>query len=117
MSEKAKLVKQLNKKGIEIPKGAKIADLRHRLEHWLSRNGWLVRLAKPASRKPNSPVSLIPDNQTYWIPDSRMAREIVETKLVFVLGRTPKAPKDTPVLDIPKDFNDRWPVLALGEEE
>ena len=117
MSEKAKLVKQLNKKGIEIPEGAKIADLRHRLEHWLSRNGWLVRLAKPASRKPNSPVSLIPDKNTYWLPDSRMAHEIVETKLVFVLGRCPNAPKGVNIIDVPKDFNDKWPISQLGEEE
>lgn len=117
MSERAKLVKQLNKKGIEIPEGAKIADLRHRLEHWLSGNGWLVRLAKPASRLPNTPIVLLPDANTYWLPDSRMAREIVETKLVFVLGRTPFPPKGTPAIDVPKDFNDKWPVKSLGEEE
>jgi len=117
MSERAKLVKQLNKKGIAVPKGAKVADLRHRSEHWLSRNGWLIRLAKPSSRKPDSPLSLIPDTNTYWLPDSRMAKEIIETKLVFVLGRTPAPPKGTPVIDVPKDFNDRWPVNGLGEEE
>ena len=117
MSERARLVKKLNKKGIEIPEGAKVADLRHRLEHWLSRNGWLVRLAKPSSRRPDSPLSLIPDSNTYWLPDSRMAKEIIETKLVFVLGRTPSPPKGTPVIDVPKDFNDRWPVNGLGEEE
>ena len=117
MSERAKLVKQLNKKGIVIPKGAKVADLRHRAEYWLSRNGWLIRLAKPASRKPDSPLSLIPDEKTYWLPDSRMAKEIIETKLVFVLGRTPAPPEGTPVIDVPKDFNDKWPVNELGEEE
>ncbi len=117
MSERAKLVKQLNKKGIVVPKGAKVADLRHRAKFWLSRNGWLVRLAKPASRKPESPLSLIPDTETYWLPDSRMAKEIIETKLVFVLGRTPVAPEGVEVIDVPKDFNDKWPVSALGEEE
>jgi len=117
MSERAKLVKQLNKKGIVIPKGAKVADLRHRAEHWLSRNGWLVRLAKPSSRKPLSPVSLITSTDTVWIPDSRMAKEIIESKLVFVLGRSPIAPEGVEVIDVPKDFNDKWPVNALGEEE
>lgn len=116
MSEKAKLVKELNKKGIEIPEGAKLADLRHRAEHWLSCKGWLVRLAKPASRKPNSPLSLIPDSNTYWLPDSRMAHDIVETQLVFVLGRTPQVPKGTKVIEVPKDYNDKWPVSGLGEE-
>jgi len=117
MSERAKLVKQLNKKGIVVPKGAKVADLRHRAEHWLSRNGWLIRLAKPASRKPLSPISLITSKNTVWIPDSRMAKEIIETKLVFVLGRTPVAPEGVEVIDVPKDFNDKWPVNGLGEEE
>lgn len=117
MSERAKLTKALNKKNIPIPEGAKVADLKFRLENWISQNGWLVRLAKPASRKPNHPVSLLTTTNTYWIPDSRMAREIVESKLVFVLGRTSKAPKGTPVLEIPKDFNDKWPVAKLGEEE
>lgn len=117
MSERSKLVKQLNKKGIPVPEGAKIADLRHRVEHWLSRNGWLVRLAKPSSRRPNSPLSLIPNDDTVWLPDSRMAKEIIETKLVFVLGRTPVAPNGVEVIDVPKDFNDKWPVNGLGEEE
>lgn len=117
MSERAKLVKQLHTKGIQIPEGATIADLQHRLEHWLSCNGWLVRLAKPKSRKPDSPLSLIPDTNTYWLPDSRMAREIIETKLVFVLGRTSSPPEGTLVIDVPKDFNDKWPVKGLGEEE
>ena len=116
MSEKAKLVKQLNRKGIEIPEGAKLADLRHRLKHWLSSNGWLIRLAKPASRKPNSPLTLLPDSNTYWLPDSRMARDIVETQLVFVLGRTSQIPKGTQVIEVPKDYNDKWPVSGLGEE-
>ena len=117
MSERAKLTKALNEKGIPIPKGAKVADLRFRLEHWLSQNGWLVRLAKPASRKPDHPVSLLTSADTHWIPDSRMAHEIVESKLVFVLGRTSEPPKGTAILEIPKDFNDRWPVAQLGEEE
>jgi len=37
--------------------------------------------------------------------------------MVFVLGRTPVAPEGVEVIDVPKDFNDRWPVNVLGEEE
>jgi len=51
MSERAKLVKQLNNKGISVPKGAKVADLRHRVEHWLSQNGCQTCL----SQTPKSP--------------------------------------------------------------
>ena len=117
MSQKAKLVSALKKKGIPIPENATIKDLEHRLEHWKSPIGWLLRLAKPSSRKPHHPVSLITTKETCWIPDSLMAKLIVESKLVFVLGRTSTPPESVKVIDIPKDFNDRWPVLALGEEE
>ena len=116
MSEKAKLVKSLKQKGIPIPENAKIADLRHIDNNWLSGVGWLVRLAKPSSRKPLSPAVLLPDKNTYWLPDSRMAHDIVKTKLVFVMGRSANPPKGTQTIDVPKDYNDRWPVLQpLGE--
>ena len=46
-----------------------------------------------------------------------MAKLIVESKLVFVLGRTSTPPESVKVIDIPKDFNDRWGMVALGEEE
>lgn len=118
MSEKAKLVKQLNKKGIAIPKDAKLTDLRHRAEHWLSGAGWLVRLAKPSSRKPNNPVSLLESMKTtYWLPDSHMAKRIVESKLVFVMGRVTTPPQGVTMIDVPKDYNDKWGMQSLGEEE
>jgi len=117
MTERTKLVKKLNDLGIPVPKGAKLADLQHRHEHWMSGSGWLVRLVRPPSRKPQSPATLIPDRETYWLPDSRMARDIVETKLVFVLGRSLSAPKGTPTIEVPEDYNDRWPVNEVGEEE
>mgnify|MGYP003122885146 FL=1 len=116
MSEKAKLVKSLKQKGIPIPKDAKIVDLRHRDNNWLSGAGWLLRLAKPPSRKPLSPAILLPDKNTYWLPDSRMAHDIVKTKLVFVMGRSATPPNGTQIIDVPKDYNDRWPVSQpLGE--
>ena len=117
MTERTKLVKKLNDLGISVPKGAKVVDLQHRYDHWISGNGWLVRLARPASRRPKSPAALLPDRETYWLPDSRMARDIVETKLVFVLGRASSAPVGTKTIEVPKDYNDRWPVNEVGEEE
>ena len=48
---------------------------------------------------------------------NRYRKDIVETKLVFVLGRCPTPPKNTPAIEIPKDYNDRWPVQQVGEEE
>jgi hypothetical protein len=118
MSEKAKLVKALKQKGIPIPKDSKVAELRHRNEHWLTGVGWLLRLAKPSSRKPQSPATLLPDKNTYWLPDSRMAHDIVKTKLVFVMGRSALPPNGTNIIDVPKDYNNRWPVKQpIGEEE
>ena len=118
MNEKAKLVKSLKTKGIPIPTDAKLVDLRHRDDNWLSGSGWLVRLAKPSSRKPLSPAVLLPDKNTYWLPDSRMAHEIIKTQLVFVMGRSMTPPKGTNTIEVPKDYNDRWPVSQpIGEEE
>lgn len=121
---KTSLVRELKKRGIPVPEGAKVADLEHRLEHWLSPKGWLLRLAKPSSRMPQNPVTLIDHREAIWLPDSRMARMIVDSKLVFVLDRCAEPPNDVPTLDVPKDFNTRWPEEQApiesewdGEEE
>ena len=113
MSEKATLVKSLRNKGIPIPKGAKVSDLKHLDEHWLSPKGWLVRLARPSSRKPNHQVTLLPDKNTYWLPDSHMAHAIVESKLVFVLGRCEEPPNNVTSISVPKDYNDRWNIKEV----
>jgi len=117
MSERTKLAKQLREKGIPVPKDGKVTDMRHRQKHWISGNGWLVRLVRPSSRRPNSPATLLPDRETYWLPDSRMAHDIVKTQLVVILGRCSTPPKNTATIAVPKDYNDRWPVNGLGEEE
>ena len=118
LSEKSKLVAKLKDKGIPIPAKATIATLRHMDEHWLSGAGWLVRLAKPSSRKPNNPVSLLESMKTtYWLPDSDMAKRIVESKLVFVMGRVNNPPQGVKMIDVPKDYNDKWGMQSLGEEE
>ena len=121
---KASLVRELKKRGIPVPEAAKVVDLEHRLEHWLSAKCWLLRLAKPSSRMPENPVTLIDHREAIWLPDSRMARMIVDSKLVFVLDRCAEPPNDVPILDVPKDFNTRWPEEQApiesewdGEEE
>ena len=40
----------------------------------------------------------------YWIPNSDMAKEIIESKIVFVLQRTTEPLKDTVVIEIPQDY-------------
>ena len=117
MSEKSKLVVALKKKNIPLPEKQTVVELQHRHDNWISSKGWLVRLARPVSRKPNNPVILLESKNTYWLPDSIMAKEIVESKLVFVLGRVSVPPKDATFLDVPKDYNDRWGIsVSAGEE-
>jgi hypothetical protein len=105
LATKSGLAKELRKQGIPIPKQGKVADYEHRLKHWLPGPGWVVRLAKPSSRMPGHPVQLLKDTKTmYWIPNSDMAREIIESKIVFVLQRTTEPLKDTVVIEIPTDY-------------
>lgn len=114
---KAALAKQLHSKGVPVPPKATVKSLEHRVRYWMSGNGWLIRVAKPPSRKPNHPVAVIDTRDCVWIPDSRMARMIVESGLVFVLGRTAEPPNDVPVIDVPSDFDERWPeVNADGSD-
>lgn len=117
MSQKSKLILELNKKNIPLPETQTIVELQHRHDNWISAKGWLVRLAKPSSRKPDHPVTLLETKNTYWLPDSIMAKEIVESKLVFVLGRLSVPPKDATFLDVPKDYNDRWGISVIAGEE
>ena len=108
---KAQLVKQLKAKNIPIPPSASIGELEHRLENWEGGEGYLFRLAIPASRKgPDNPAHLLEFGSIYWVPNSRFARLIAETQLVFIMGRENSAPKGTVLLDVPKDFNDRWGI-------
>ena len=99
---KAKVIKELKKKSISIPKDAKLADLEHMRDTWISCNGWLIRPIKPVARKPNNPVSQLEKNKIYWIPDSEYAQEIVKSQLVAVLGRAITPPKDAIVIEIPR---------------
>ena len=116
MSEKSKLVIALKKKNIPLPEKQTVAEFQHRHDNWISSKGWLVRLGKPAFRKPDSPVSLLETKNTYWLPDSQMAKDIIESKLVFDMGRTQFPSADATFLDVPKDYNDRW-GMSISEEE
>jgi len=111
---KAQLVKQLKSKGIPVPKGATVDELKHRHDTWEGGKGYLFRLAIPASRKgADNPAHLLEFGSIYWVPNSRFARLIAETRLVFIMGRENEVPKGATLLDVPKDFNDRW---GIGED-
>ena len=109
LTEKSDLIKTLKARGIPVPAKATVATLRHRAEHWRSGDGYLMRLALPSSRRPGSAAELLESMDTlYWVPDSRMAQLIAETKLVMLMGRAKTPPEDCVVLDVPEDFNERW---------
>ena len=108
MSEKSKLVVALKKKKIPLPEKQTVVELQHRNENWFSHLGWIVRLGKPVSRKPNHPVTLLQTKDTYWLPDSQMAEDMIGSKILLVLGRTTKPSKDAIVFDVPSDYDSRW---------
>lgn len=106
---KAKLVSQLKKNEIPVPESANKADMEHRLKHWLGGKGFLVRLVKSSQGRQDHPVSLLTDRKTiYWIPNSNMAKRIIESKIVFVMGRSEKPSSDTTFLDVPLDYDMRF---------
>ena len=112
----AGLIAALKEVGIPIPDEDKIEGLRHRLRHWRAGPGWLVRLIRQPSVKPHTPLVLFEKGMTYWIPNSRMATDVVKTQLVFVLGRVPKPPNDAVFMDVPEDYNKKWPLGWDGVE-
>tara|TARA_R100001463_G_scaffold8421_2_gene25788 strand:- start:712 stop:1086 length:375 start_codon:yes stop_codon:yes gene_type:complete len=104
---KAQLVSALKKKGIPVPKTAKVADMEHRLTHWQGGEGFYVRLLRqPVDRRwKGHPVQLLKDkSQLYWIPRSEMAKEILESKIVMNLGNVAEPSNDAQVIDVPSDY-------------
>jgi len=115
-TSKAGLVSALKEVGIPIPKDSRMTSLRHRLRYWRPGKGWLMRLIHPPSRKPHTPATLLEVGTVYWMPNSRMASDIIKTKLVFVLGRETEPPNNATPLDVPEDYNKRWPLGWDGEK-
>ena len=110
-SSKAALVKVCREQGIPVPLDATTKSLRHRIRYWWEGKGWLFRLVRPASRKMNHPVQFLEEwDKVYWVPNSRMAKMIAESKLVFILGREHESPKDAIILQIPEGFSKKWPI-------
>ena len=111
MESKSALIKQLQDKDIPVPTKATLDELKHRLEHWKGGKGYLLRLALPSSRKGDGhPVAMLEFGNMYWIPNSRFAKIIVKSNLVYIVGMEYEPPASTVVLDVPKDFNDRWGI-------
>ena len=106
---KSSIASKLKRSGIPVPQSATIAEMEHRLNHWIPGDGWLVRLLRASSRLPEHPISLLPSKgEMYWIPNSDMAQKIVGSRLVLVVGRTEKPSNDATLVDVPIDYAERW---------
>jgi len=103
MSEsKAALVRQLKERGLPVPKGAKVADLKHRLEHWKGGKGYLMRLALPVPK--GSIASVFEQGKLYWVPNSLYAEKLAKTRVVYIVGMELEPPATVTMLDVPIDF-------------
>lgn len=107
---KASLKRRMKELGLPIPKDASVTDLKHRLETWKSGHGYLVRLALPPTRRPDTPVSLLELGVLYWLPNSVFAEMVVNSKLAYIVDRCESCPKGATFFDVPKDFNDKWGI-------
>ena len=102
---KAGLASKLRKAKIPIPSDATVSDLEYRLKHWLSPNGFLVRKFRHSDA---GPTRYLDYGVNYWIPDSVFAKEVLESKKVFCLGRETTVTNSATFLDVPESY---------GEEE
>lgn len=86
-ASKAALVKELRDKGIPIPEKPTIENLTARLS-WIGGKGWILRRFKP---HPDSshPANLLEHGVLTYVPNSKFAEEIVMSKRVMVVARTP----------------------------
>jgi len=99
-NSKSKLVKQLKEQSIPIPRDASVSDLQFRLDNWLGGNGFLIRRFR-VMRGQESIAELIELGKTYWVPNSHFAHDIIKSRLVFTVGRSPTPPADAVFLDVP----------------
>ena len=108
---KAKLAAELKEKGIAIPEGATVADMKHRLKHYKPEMGYMLRIHRIAGKKyADHPLSLLtaPRKALYWLPASDMTDRIVATKRVVVVGRVAKPSDSMVVIDVPSDYEERF---------
>ena len=108
---KAGLASSLKDKGIPLPVSGEASDMEHRLKHWKSGMGYMVRLHRNAGgRFKDHPLSLLdsPRKALYWLPDSDMTDKILATRRVVVVGRVSEPSSNMIVIDVPSDYDTRF---------
>lgn len=108
---KAAVASALKDKGIALPESGEASDMEHRLRHWKSGMGYMVRLHRNAgARYKDHPLSLLtaPRKALYWLPDSEMTDKILATRRVVVVGRSSEPSSNMVVIDVPADYDTRF---------
>jgi hypothetical protein len=111
-SKKASLVKELKSKGIDIPSKVTVETLESLLqtsEGDLGGKGYVVRLLKPYTRLPKHAHVINSLKETYWLPNSLWAEEVISSQILAVITRCEraKAPKGVRVIEVPREYHDR----------
>jgi hypothetical protein len=110
-SKKAELIQTLKSKGIDIPKKVTVEALESLLDENkgdLGGKGYVVRLLKPHTRLPDHAKSINDMKETYWLPNSEWAENlIVSSKILSVITRCEraKAPKGVRVIEVPREYH------------
>ena len=108
---KAGMASALKEKGIPLPESGEASDMEHRLRHWKSGMGYMIRIHRNAGgRYANHPLSLLdsPRKALYWLPDSDMTDKIIATRRVVVVGRASEPSSNMVVIDVPSDYDTRF---------
>ncbi len=108
---KAAMASALKEKGVPLPASGDTADMEHRLRHWKSGMGYMIRIHRNAGKQyADHPLSLLtaPRKALYWLPDSDMTQRIIATRRVVVIGRAQEPSSNMVVIDVPSDYEQRF---------
>ena len=105
-NKKASLIKKIHNRGGYVPEKATVGELQILAENIKHGDGWVIRVHRP----PQEPFPSLDKGQTYWVPNSRFAVDLVQTRLVFTIQRISEPPKGVVYLPIP-------PNWGIEEEE
>ena len=114
-ASKSSLVTKLKAAGLTVPEGADVKEMEHRLAYYTDEDtaGYNVRLFRGwGSQYDGHPISQLKDRKAmYWLPPSRMAEMIVQTKMVAVV-KLGLPLHNAIIIDVPKGFKDGSNISA-----
>lgn len=99
-NKKASLIKKIRNRGGFIPKKTTIAELQVLFDNIKHGDGWVIRVHRP----PQEPFPELNKGETYWVPNSKFASDLLQTRLVFTIQRTSEPPEGSVYLPIPSNW-------------